>query len=265
MIMKKLITVITSLLVLTLLVSCSGGGDEWQGYRHWHEEGITGEESNDSELVVIIDPGHGFDDPGSSPEYLDEDEKVYTLKAAEALKTELERRGIKTVLTHNGTTFPDEDDIAATADRLGIRYDRDKIINNNVFAVHERAVYTNVLAHEYPNSVLISLHTNSVDNAPEVSGMSIDYYAEGSNALPCSYFSDELKRAFEGELGERVTVFADTADEAYVVNKYVNIPSVLIELGYGSNAHDAANIKSDEWMTKFAITTAETVRNFFEN
>jgi N-acetylmuramoyl-L-alanine amidase len=49
----------------------------------------------------------------------------------------------------------------------------------------------------------------------------------------------------------------------FVVLKSPNVPSVLVELGYVSNADDVKNLTSDAWRNKAADSIAAAVDTFF--
>lgn len=210
-------------------------------------------------FTVIIDPGHGFGDPGSHPEFLYSDEAVITLKAAKSLQSALNARGIKTVLTHDGEKFPSVREICAAADKYNIDYDAGKMNDNDVFNAYERVIYSNVLTKEISNCFFVSLHTNSVENSPSTCGLSIDYYDESPYRSALSNFSEAFQIKVGSELGKKTKVFADNTKEAYIVNKYCLSPSVLIEMGYGSNASDGSDLMNEAWIDRFAAVLAELI------
>jgi N-acetylmuramoyl-L-alanine amidase len=49
----------------------------------------------------------------------------------------------------------------------------------------------------------------------------------------------------------------------FVVLKAPDIPSVLVELGYLSNAEDAKNLVSDAWRDKAADSIVAAIQSFF--
>lgn len=144
----KVFKKISVLLVIISVILCfSGCNDET------HTGNATEIESNDEisgvgvgnssvsfstvDLTVIIDPGHGFDDPGSQPEFMTSPEADVTLKSANILKRKLEEKGINVILTHDGKTYPDEKMIKSEANKYKVSYDDEKIVENNVFSAYE--------------------------------------------------------------------------------------------------------------------------------
>ena len=214
-------------------------------------------------LTVIIDPGHGFDDVGSEPEFLSVPECTLTLQAAKKLEAALSERGIFAILTHDGLTFPSVETLKAQAKKYGVNYKPEKLEDNGVFSAYERQVYENILAAELGNCVFVSLHTNSIENNPNVSGLTVDYCAENPTAPELERFCRSLQAALWSEMGAPLAVYADSTDDSFIVTKSTAIPSFLIEMGYGSNAADAANLQSDPWMTQFASVLADVIAEEF--
>ena len=215
---------------------------------------------NAATLTVIIDPGHGFGDPGSSPEPLGCAEKEITLKAARYLKEALEEKGVKAILTHDGKSYPRERDIMSLADSLGIIYEPEKIIeDNNVFSAYERMIYEQTLEKQYDNCFFISLHTNSVENAPNKMGSVIDWCAENPDTARIWDFANELADVLHTELGVHLTISEDSFDMAFKVTKNVRMPAVLLEMGYGSNREDAQKLRSDDYLCDYAEILAQAV------
>lgn len=212
-----------------------------------------------SSFTVIIDPGHGFDDPGSHPEFIYSDEANITLRAALLLRDMLKKSGIKTVLTHDGERFPSVKEIIASADKYNVEYDEEKLNDNDVFSAYERVIYSNILAKELGNCFFVSLHTNSIEDSPSTCGLAIDYYKNSPyNAVLdrfCSDFSDRVS----AELGKKTVIFSDDTEEAYIVNKYCLSPSVLIEMGYGSNRQDGSDLMNSVWLEQFCDMLAKCI------
>lgn len=218
-----------------------------------------GKKSHSGAFTVVIDPGHGFDDPGSHPEFLYSDEADITLKAAKSLETALREKGVKTVLTHNGKSFPTVKEICAAADKYGIEYDEEKMKENNVFSAYERVIYSNVLAREISNCFFVSLHTNSVEDSPSTCGLAIDYYEESPFSTELGIFANDFKAEVRQTLNKDTVIFADNTKNAYIVNKYSTVPSILIEMGYGSNRQDGMDLMNEAWIDKFSGMLAKLI------
>ena len=269
----RIISVITAIFLSFAVSSCEVTEDEADDtpvYKNRVSETHGDTENNEPisyphpvSLTVIIDAGHGFDDGGSQPPMLEGGESEVTLRAALALKEKLTNAGIGVVLTHDGTHFPSVKDICYGADNFGVEYDVSKMVDNNVFSPYERVIYGNVLASQLRNCIFISLHTNSYED-PSVCGLSIDYHAGNPNRESLADFSQIFRDTVALELGKETVIFEDSYDDAFIVTKYNTIPSMLIEMGYGTNPADAKDLMSDEWINSFCDVLAKCIVKHFK-
>ena len=94
---------------------------------------------------------------------------------------------------------------------------------------------------------------------PGISGLSIDYYAGDEKAAALADFCAAFDSAVKRELGKKCVVWEDTWDKAFIVCKYTKMPAVLIEMGYGTNSRDAADLGSSVWIDSFAAILSELI------
>ncbi|MBQ7922155.1 MAG: N-acetylmuramoyl-L-alanine amidase [Clostridia bacterium] len=197
-------------------------------------------------FTICIDPGHGFDDAGASSSYVaDCDEKDLTLRYATDLKSELEKMGYTIILTHDGSVFP-----RTSADD-----------GNNKFNPNERSAYANTLDIDY----YVSLHCDSFEDE-SIGGTRI-YYCEAAKKVD-DYSADvanaikmQLSKAFP-EDGEIKIHNMDPA-EAYAVIRETYAAASLIEIGFITNANDAARIQDAEWQEDFVEAVAAGINDYF--
>ena len=217
--------------------------------------------NNDGRKIICIDAGHGFDDVGCGPYLMGCYEKDVTIKAAKHLKAALENMGAEVILTHDGESYPDENDLIASAQRLGIPLKEDGIKENNIFSAYERGIYEEILVRDEAIDFFISLHVNSVENADYVDGFELYYCKENPNQKFLSQLGKDLTNA----LGGNMTVDATEYDDSYIVTKYSKIPSVLLEIGYATNAQDAKNMTDDLWLRQLGENLAAEIVKAIEN
>lgn len=273
--MKHLKKYITLLLMISLLgslfFSCAETQEEEQETTAEQAAGADSTSTsttmdyprtNKDSITVCIDAGHGFGDVGCGPAYMDAYEHEITLSATKLLQDKLEEKGITVILTHDGETFPTATEITSLADQYGLTYKPENMIENDIFSAYERVIWANVLDQQTEGGLdlFVSLHVNSIENAPEVSGMSIDYCEDNPNLSFLREFSKELERAYlDANLTSEFVIFEDTYDDSFIVTKYTEIPAVLIEMGYATNTSDAQNMRSDTWQNSFASLLAEKI------
>jgi N-acetylmuramoyl-L-alanine amidase len=197
--------------------------------------------------TVVIDPGHGGIDSGTK--WKQGEEKFYTLDLAQRLRGELEKQGLKVLLTRDGDTNP---------------------------ARTNRAQ----LATDTPRSVLISLHFNNDRSSRLTNG--IETYAMTPQWMPStndprlledgkfSYIANEqdgaglaLATAVHANLVRRLQVEDRAVRRArFEVIRECRRPAILIEGGYLSNAGEATRIHAPEFRQSLAQAIAEGVQQF---
>lgn len=236
------------------------------------------------EKTVILDPGHGFEDPGCEYPNNGIIERELTLVLAEKIAAVLEGHGVSVIFTHMGEGFPGREALDALAKEKG--YDLDAYLTHlitafsgrdgaaveetviafgtgvngdGVFDTFERAYYANLQGGD----LFLSVHINA-------SGTNA--YAAGSDLFICSdtpheASSAELMEAMEASLlhafpARRVGTRAYPWDGAFVVTKYADMPSLLLEAGFASNSGDAAELTDPAWQDAFAVAVAEGIEMY---
>ena len=200
----------------------------------------------DDTITVCIDPGHGFDDVGTTSSYLgDWGEKDVTLSIALFLKTELENRGYRVHLLHDGVTLPrgPEDD------------------GNNLLKPAERIALVRGTDIDY----YVSVHCDSYEADKSVMGTRI-YCAEGTSFAKKSKSSaTKIMDAINALLpdAKKARVIEKKYDEAYYVIREAPVPSTLIEVGFVTNPTDAANMLDEAWRAAIARGIADGIDAFF--
>ena len=173
---------------------------------------------------IVIDPGHGGDDPGAVVTFSEKHEADHTLTTALLLKKELENLGATVILTRES----------------------DKSVS-----LENRAQLSN---REQANA-FISLHFDSGPNA-NASGTTGYYFASTSENLAQTvnkYISRNLTLKSQGTKFQNFLVLRD--------NKQ---PSILFELGYLNNPDDNKLIESTEYQENIAKSIASALKEYFQ-
>jgi N-acetylmuramoyl-L-alanine amidase len=209
--------------------------------------------------LVVIDPGHGGRDPGAPSPFGDVREKDITLALARAIRDELARTGrVRVALTRDG------DDYLELAERYGIarRLDADLFISIHADAapLNDQArgatVYTLSEVASDREAALLAARENQagliagtrLSPDPNVNLVLIDL-AQRESMNVSADFARLLYR-------EASPVFPFRPDwhrfAAFVVLKAPDIPSILFESGYITNAVDAAYVGSPQGRAQIA-------------
>ena len=219
--------------------------------------------------VIVLDPGHGGHDPGATATD-GTMEKNITLQMAKELKRTLEASGrYKVVLTRQDDTFlplRSRIDVARAAGAdlfISLHADHNddaSLRGASVYTLSETASDTEAAAvaarenkegliagvdlsnqSQMVTSILVDLAQRETNNqSARFAGMLTDSLAEGTLVLPDSH-------RFAG----------------FVVLKAVDVPSVLIELGYLSNEDDEAALVSSRHRARMAKAVLDAIDHFF--
>lgn len=197
--------------------------------------------------IICIDPGHGFDDGGTSSEYLNGlNEDDITLAVSLMLDEELKKLGYQTVLTHNGEEFP-----------VTSAYDY-----NNKYKPQERTAFANSVDIDY----YVSIHCNSHTN-PEAEGTRIytwDGYGkreQTSYEIACSINNGLLQHLEPGSISSVI----DMTENVFHVLRYTVVPASLLEIGFVTNESDAAKMLDENWQRAFAKGVAKGIDDYYRS
>ena len=205
---------------------------------------IMPEKHEPKTFTVLIDPGHGFEDGGTGEGVLPDGilEKDINLAIANYLNENLTEYGFKTIMIHDGQTFPQ----SVNGD------------NNNKFNPNERVAYANTLDIDYYISIHVNSHTDS-----SASGV-LAYYQqtwvnenENSEAIT-RYVVNAIDDAFVGD-PDVVT----HNDVSLAVIRETKAAATLVEVGFCTNPTDAANMILPEWQEQMAQAMADGIHQYY--
>ena len=178
--------------------------------------------------VVVIDAGHGGNDPGKIG--IDGTlEKDINLQIANRLKKYLEASDVEVVLTRKNDNglYTEKDNRKKMADMTK----RCDIIN------------------EVNPALTVSIHQNSY-HQEEISGGQVFYYKKSEKG---KRLAEILQERFDYVLGEKNTRLPKPNDNYYLL-LHVKSPIVIVECGFLTNWKEAALLKSDDYQDRVAWT-----------
>ena len=183
---------------------------------------VTGEE----QICIVLDAGHGGDDPGKIG-INGSREKEINLAITQKVKKYLEYNDIKVVLTR------------ATEEGL---YDAGAE-NKKVQDMKRRIA----IMEEAMPLVTVSIHQNSY---PEeyVKGAQVFYHKDSKEGERlAALLQESLKERLAPENHRQIK-----ANDSYYLLKKTQIPTVIVECGFLSNAKEAALLAEEEYQDKVA-------------
>lgn len=175
--------------------------------------------SNKNKTVIVIDPGHGGEDPGKvgSNDVL---EKDLNLQIAKKVISRLKKKGIEIVTTR-------EDDNVPTAKKKDLEQ-RIQLIND-----------TNP-------KLTVCIHQNSFPEA-SVKGAQVFYYTPNETAKEAAGIVQEELRTVDPENQRQIK-----ANDTYYMLKHTNVPTIIVECGFLTNPEEAEKLTNEEYQDQLA-------------
>ena len=190
---------------------------------------------------IIIDAGHGGQDGGAvgKSEWL---EKDINLSIAMKLKEFLEVSGFEVIMTRETDDFIDDDPSATVAERKKTdMHARLKIIN------------------EHPNSLFVSIHQNHFDNST-LFGAQVFYSVNHQNSV---LLADSIQNSVISLIQNNNERQSKAAENTIFLLKNAQIPAVIVECGFLSNASEAKLLCDDTYQNKMAFSIFCGIINYY--
>ena len=175
-------------------------------------------------ITVVIDPGHGGNDPGAvGIDGIHEADIV--LPIAQQVAAALEQQGVQALLTRND--------------------DREVDLEPRV-QLAERANAT----------LFVSIHANSISlDRPDVNGFETYYYSSGQ-ALAQLLYNNTLQTL--GIPGRGVH------QARFYVLRHTSMPSTLIEIGFVTGSEDKPRLANPEFRSQLAAAIAQGILQYLQ-
>lgn len=170
--------------------------------------------------TVVIDPGHGGKDPGTTS-YLGDYEKGINLSIARKVASRLENRGVKVVMTRDGDYYPELDERVNIANRIR-------------------------------PSLFVSIHCDSNGDRMH-QGFTIYIAPTASDA------SRRTGRLLETHLSRAGINSKGVRTNDYRVLMNTTCPAVLVECGFLSNPSEAALLLDGNHQNRIADAVTEAI------
>lgn len=176
--------------------------------------------------TVILDAGHGGDDPGCM--YGEISEKDINLKIANELKTILETNGYTVKMVRKN--------------------------DENISAL-ERAK----LANGINADIYISIHQNAADDIPSASGIETCY---SSNKRNSKTLASEIQKSLMVRTGAKDRSIQKRDD--LIVTRETKMPSVLVECGFLSNEAERKLLSTSAYQKRIAAAIYDGILEYYK-
>ncbi len=216
-----------------------------------------------SSNTVLIDAGHGYGDPGCTSKYLNGVfELTITYEMACLLRDELSSRGYSVAMLREGESFPNENEIVSRAKALGMFVKEQSVNENYIYHAYERTLWADVMNRSTPFALMISLHVNSLPEAEEVRGTEIYHCIDNGCAVPSELLATIIEEHVKNDFGVRVKREGTVWSDSYIVTKWTEMPSVLVEMAYATNPDDAKLLFEDDWRENYVNALADSIDEY---
>lgn len=181
---------------------------------------------NPSSFTIVLDPGHGGDNPGAS--YEDIDEKDIVLPISQKLETILMDLGYSVVMT---------------------RYD------DSTVDLYDRAEIANAVNAD----IFVSIHANASAVSDTFEGIFTYHY-------PGSQQGEILAQMIQTPVCETTgAIDRGILSNDYVVLRETTMPAVLVETGFMSASAELARLVDDSYQEMLAIGMAEGIIQYLNS
>ena len=192
--------------------------------------------------TIVIDAGHGGEDPGAVSNFSGACEKNITLQIAENTRSLLEKAGYTIIMTRTEDTLVYEgDNLSMTAKRRQDLLRRKKIMD------------------ESGADIVISIHLNAFTDK-KYSGAQAFYTKESLSSKKLAICLQDSMRAFLDENNKREAILK--ADDI-IITKDCKITTVLMECGFLSNEEEEKKLIDTTYQQKIAEAIKAGVDAYF--
>ncbi|MDF7676403.1 N-acetylmuramoyl-L-alanine amidase [Neisseriaceae bacterium ESL0693] len=223
--------------------------------------------TNKRQPVIMIDPGHGGEDPGATgPSGLHE--KNVVLAIAREVKKQLDAQGYRTYMTRNEDIFIP----------LGVRVAKARKLKADLFMSIHADAFTNpsakgtgvyALNPKGATSAAAKYLAQTQNAADAIGGVQYSSDKNVNNTLfdltQTATINDSLKlgKIMLNHLGQINKLHKGTVDQAnFAVLKAPDIPSILIETAFISNPTEEKLLSTDAFRQKAATSIANGVKDY---
>lgn len=183
--------------------------------------------------TVVLDPGHGGQEPGALSPWGDK-EKNFTLSIASKVRYYLETQGANVIMTRYGDYSPGSD-WGYWVDELVARA---SIANSNAA------------------DIFVSVHINAYPQDPTVSGV-MGFYRRGS--WSSQSLASTIAQCVAGTTGLR---YIDTQVGPYYVLNHTYMPAALVEVGFMTNWNDVNLLRQNWFLDQVAIGISQGIADY---
>jgi N-acetylmuramoyl-L-alanine amidase len=180
---------------------------------------VTNERVESTKQVIILDPGHGGEDPGKVG-VNGALEKDINLQIARKVREKLEARGFEVVMTR-------EEDI--------MQGRKKEDLNKRIQLIEKSKA-----------ELVVGIHQNSFTD-PEVKGAQVFYYSESEEGKTAAQVMKESLKTVDPSNEREIK-----ANSSFFMLKNTKRTTIIVECGFLSNPEEAGSLVNNEYQEQLA-------------
>ncbi len=193
--------------------------------------------------TVVVDAGHGGEDPGAVSSYSGLREKDVTLKVAFFLKEELEKSGYKVILTRS-------------EDILQYREGTTRIYEKRKQDLTKRKQ----IMDDNSDGLAVSIHLNKFEQTM-YSGAQTFFPPKSDDSKKLALC---IQKALMEVLNPEKKRVALLKTEEIIILKNLKTPTALVECGFLSNADEEKKLGTEEYQRQIATAIKQGVDEYYK-
>ncbi|NLZ52278.1 MAG: cell wall hydrolase [Thermoanaerobacteraceae bacterium] len=193
--------------------------------------------------VIVIDPGHGGIDGGTS--FNNILEKNINLDVSLKLKRMLEKEGANVIMTR-------AKDIAL-----------DHLNNKNEYR-HKRDLISRVdIINNARPDIFLSIHVNAEKSSPKTAGPMVFYYFDSVKSRKLAQILQKSLETAYIEVGHEVSSRRPVGNTSLFILRNTEPPGVIVEMGFITNSWDRQLLTTQDFQKKLSKAIVIAVKEYF--
>lgn len=225
--MRKKVELVFLILLLAGLIAVSRNLEKY----------VSSGKVRDVETTVVIDAGHGDQDPGKIG-VNDALEKDVNLQIAKKIKKLLEKKKIKVIMTR-------EDDTTLAREGGGSQ------------KVQDMKARVELINETKPN-LAVSIHQNSYPEE-SVHGAQVFYFTHSAEGERAAGIMQKALLTVDPENSRQ-----EKADDGYYLLRRTEAPTIIVECGFLSNREEAGKLVDKEYQKKVAEAVVQGIEEYIK-
>lgn len=201
----------------------------------------------DAQRTVILDAGHGGEDPGAVSDYSGLKEKDINLKIVFKVKELLEQENYKVILTR------EEDKLDYPPETKGIFYKR----KNDLLKRKK-------IMDEAGGDIVVSIHLNKFEQTQYFGAQTFFPHNSPESTKLAVSIQKALKEIADPNNTREALVRGKPNELPIVILRDLKTPTAIVECGFLSNPEEDKKLGSEEYQNKLALAIKEGIVAYFK-